>query len=97
MRKILFLMLILVAARYVVREVLQDDQRERLAHLPTTMMERGMAMMPEDSPPKVVMSSLQRLQEQNEQQITLMRELNERFQVLLREQNDLLRERLPAQ
>ena len=42
-------------------------------------------MMPENSPPKVFMSSLRRMQEQNDQ-----------LAALVREQNDLLRERLPS-
>ena len=74
MKKILFLALIFLAGRFVVRQLLQDEQRERLAHLPATMMEKCMEMMPEDSPPKVMMSSLRRLQEQNEQILSLLRE-----------------------
>ena len=45
-----------------------------------------MEMMPEDSPPMVIMSSLRRLQEQNEELLALQRE-----------QNELLRERLRVQ
>ena len=45
-----------------------------------------MEMLPEDSPPKVFVSSMSRLQEQIEQLLALQRE-----------RNDLLRERLPAQ
>ena len=86
MKKILFLVLLSLAGRFIVQQLLQEEQRERLARLPATMMERGMAMMPEDSPPMVMMSSLRRMQEQNEQLVALARE-----------QNDLLRERLPAQ
>ena len=48
-------------------------------------MERMMASLPEDSPPKLVMSVLPRVREQNEQIIAL-----------LREQNELLREQLHA-
>ena len=44
------------------------------------MMKRMMASMPEDSPPKLVMSILPRLQAQNEEILAL-----------LKEQNDLLR------
>ena len=80
MKKILFLVVLSLAGSLVVQ------QRQRLAQLPTNMMERGMAMMPEDSPPMVMMSSLRRMQEQNEQLVALVRE-----------QNDLLRERLPTQ
>lgn len=45
-------------------------------------MERMMAVLPEGSPPRLVMSVLPRLREQNEEILRL-----------LREQNDLLRER----
>ena len=85
MKRILFLMLIFFAGRYAIRSLLEDERRERLVRLPATMMERFMEMMPEDSPPMVVMSSLRRMQEQNEE-----------IAVLLREQNALLRTRLPA-
>lgn len=48
-------------------------------------MERAMASLPENAPPKLVMAVLPRLQTQNEQIIAL-----------LREQNDLLRKQLRA-
>jgi hypothetical protein len=48
-------------------------------------MEQMMASLPEDAPPKLVMSILPRLQAQNEEIIAL-----------LRNQNEFLRERLPA-
>lgn len=48
-------------------------------------MEQMMASLPEDSPPKLVMSVLPRVRDQNEQIIAL-----------LREQNELLREQLHA-
>ena len=87
MKKLLFRLAILVGIVYAVRTLLEDEgKRERLGHLPAAMMERGMEMMPEDSPPKVIMSSLRRLQEQSDQLLAL-----------LREQNELLRERLRAQ
>ena len=40
----------------------------------TVVLERCMHMMPEDSPPKVIMSGVSRIQEQNEQIITLLRD-----------------------
>ncbi len=90
MKKILFLVLLSLAGGFVVRQLLQDERRERLAHLPATVMakcmEMCMEMLPEDSPPKVFVSSMSRLQEQNEQLLALQQE-----------RNDLLRERLPAQ
>ena len=74
MKKILFLVLLSLAGRYVISQLMQDEQRERLAQLPATMMEKGMAMMPEESPPKVMMSGLRRIQEQNEELLGLLRE-----------------------
>ena len=87
MKKLLFRLAILVGIAYAIRTLLEDEGRRKgLAHLPVTAMERCMEMMPEDSPPKVMMSSLRRLQEQSDQLLAL-----------LREQNELLRERLRAQ
>jgi hypothetical protein len=48
------------------------------------IMERMMERMPPDSPPKLVMSILPRLREQNDEIVAL-----------LREQNELLRRRWP--
>ena len=85
MKKLLVLVAIMLGGAYAVRSLLADERRERLARLPATLMERCMEMMPEDSPPMVMMSSLRRLQEQNEELLALQRE-----------QNELLRERLGA-
>ncbi len=82
MKKLLLLSAILIGGVYAVRGLLSGG---RLARLPATMMEQCMEMMPEDSPPMVMMSSLRRLQEQNEELLALQRE-----------QNELLRERLPG-
>ena len=57
-------------------------QRAGFAAMRRKMMKRMMDAMPEDSPPKLIMSILPRLQEQNDQIL-----------VLLKEQNDLLRQR----
>ncbi len=87
MKKLLFRLAILVGIAYAIRTLLEDEgKRKRLGQLPATMMERCMEMMPEDSPPKVIMSGVSQIQEQNEQTLAL-----------LREQNELLRERLRAQ
>ena len=87
MKKLLFRLAILAGIVYAVRTLLEDEgRRERLGQLPATVMERGMEMMPEDSPPKVIMSSLRRLQEQSDQLLAL-----------LREQKELLRDRLRTQ
>ncbi len=83
MRKLLFRVAILVGVAYAVRTLLQDEgRRQSLAHVPANMMEKCMEMMPEDSPPKAMMSALARIQEQNDE--TAM---------LLRQQNELLRQR----
>ena len=50
------------------------------------IMERMMARMPPDSPPKPVMSILPRLREQNDEIVAL-----------LREQNELLRRKWPEE
>jgi hypothetical protein len=56
-------------------------QRADFAAMRRKMMKRMMDAMPENSPPKLVMSILPRLQEQNDQIL-----------VLLKEQTDLLRQ-----
>ncbi|MCH7836925.1 MAG: hypothetical protein IIC26_00300 [Chloroflexi bacterium] len=86
MRKLLILVAILLGGAYAVRGLLGGERGERLARLPATMMERCMEMMPEDSPPMVMMSSLRQLQEQSDELLAL-----------LREQGELLRERLRVQ
>ena len=86
MTKLLLLIAVLLGGVFAVRRLLTEEQREGLSRLPGTFMERFMEKLPEDSPPKVMMSSLRRMQEQNEELLAL-----------LREQNDLLRERLPAE
>ncbi len=84
MGKLLFRLLILVGIAYAIRTLMADEQRRQgLGQLPASMMERCMEMMPEDSPPKVMMSALSRIQEQNDQLLTLLREQNN----LLRRQN----------
>ena len=89
MKRLFFLIAIWVGGAIAVREILSPERRERISHLPEStrarMMERMCSMMeemPDDSPPKLVTSILPRLQEQNDQILAL-----------LREQNDLLRER----
>ncbi len=86
MRRVLLLTAIMFGSALVVRRLLTAERREGLSHLPGTFMERCMELMPEDSPPKVMMSGIRRMQDQNEELLAL-----------LREQNDLLRERLSAE
>ena len=93
MKKVLLLMAILLGGVIAVRRLLPAEGRAGLSGVPAAMMGRMgrmgrmikacMEHMPDEAPPKVMMSGMRRMQEQNEQLI-----------VLLREQNDLLRERL---
>ncbi len=73
-----------IAYRYQTRESgsrLGDVVRRRVMN----RMERMMASLPEGAPPKLVMTVLPRLQDQNDQIIAM-----------LREQNELLRKQLHA-
>ncbi len=51
--------------------------RRSVAERMTKHMERVFEAMPEDSPPKLIVSTLPRLEEQNEEVLTLLREQNE--------------------
>ncbi|MCP4384559.1 MAG: hypothetical protein GY798_24630 [Hyphomicrobiales bacterium] len=70
------------ATLFVGRKLLTQGRTERtsFASMRRRMMRRMMDAMPEDSPPRLVVSILPRLQQQNDQIL-----------VLLKEQNDLLR------
>lgn len=96
MRKLLLMVVIGIGAVALLRRVLPADQRtslrEDLAKVPGAMMEHCMDMMPEDSPPKVMMSSLRRFEEQNDELATLLKEQNK----LLKKQNDILKTAAPA-
>jgi hypothetical protein len=59
------------------------SQRAGFAAIKRKMMKRMMDAMPEDSPPRLVMSILPRLQEQNDQILALLKEQTE----LLRQQS----------
>jgi hypothetical protein len=60
---------------------LPEPSRNRLkaavGHWLTRHMERMMASLPEGAPPKLVMSVLPRVREQNDQIIAMLREQNE--------------------
>ncbi len=86
MKRVLLLVAVLLGGAIAVRHLLTAERREGLSRLPATFMERCMEQMPEDSSPKVMTSGLRRMQEPNEELLAL-----------LREQNDLLRDRLPAE
>lgn len=92
MKKLLVLTAIIVGGAMVIRRLLPGEEGEGTSSLRDTMrgrmMERMCKMMeemPEDSPPGLILSTLPRLQEQSDQML-----------ILLREQNELLKERLPA-
>jgi hypothetical protein len=70
------------------RQFLRHGGKRRLdfAAMRRRMMERMMQAMPEDSPPKLITSILPRLQEQNDQVLTLLKEQNELLRKL--ERND---------
>ena len=85
MKRVLMLTAVVLGITYAVRSLLDGERREQIAHLPMTMMERCMEMMPDDAPPKALMSGMDKIQAQNEQTLAL-----------LREQNELLRERTRA-
>ena len=67
----------------VASRILSEKQREPMTRVATKMRERlkshmgrMMEKMPEDSPPRLVMSTLPRLAEQNDQILMLLREQN---------------------
>ena len=82
MKRMLLLTAVVFGVVYAVRSFLDGERREQIAHLPMTMMERCMEMMPDDAPPKALMSGVEKIQAQNEETLSL-----------LRSQNELLRER----
>ncbi len=96
MRKLLFMAVVGIGIVALLRRALPAEQRarwqENLSGASGAMMERGMEMMPEDSPPKVMMSTMRRIEEQNDKLATLVRTQNK----LLRKQNDLLKAAVPA-
>ncbi len=93
MTKTLLLTAVLVGGSIAALRLMPAERRERLSQRRERMMEQMRERMssmveslPEDSPPKVIMTGIRRMQEQNEEIVAL-----------LREQNDLLRERLPVE
>jgi hypothetical protein len=84
-----FILGAVTAASVIAYRCLPQASRDRLAAaIKDRMMkrcERMMASLPEEAPPKLIMSILPKLQAQNDQIIAL-----------LREQNELLRERQHA-
>jgi hypothetical protein len=77
---------IAVAVRRVVPAERRAELQESLGRAPGAMIEHCMAMMPEDSPPKVMVSSFRRFEEQNDELVRLLRSQNR----LLRKQNTIL-------
>ena len=81
MRGLLALGTVVVGALIAARRVLSSEIRRPDRRSGATMRQRMMARMleglPPDSPPKLVMSILPRLQQQNDEIIALLREQNE--------------------
>ena len=96
MRKLLFIVVVAIGIVALLRRALPAEQRvrwqENISGVPGAMMERGVGMIPEDSPPRVMMSTMRRIEEQNDKLATLSRTQNK----LLRKQNDRLKAAAPA-
>lgn len=82
MKRLLLVSGILVGGAVTTR-MLSEKQREPMSRFAAKMRERlhshmgrMLENMPEDSPPRLVMSTLPRLAEQNEQILALLREQN---------------------
>ena len=86
MTRVLLWIAVLFGGVMVMRRLLTAERREGISRLPGTLMESCMEHMPEDSPPKVMLSGIRRMQEQNEEVLAL-----------LREQNDLIRQGIGAE
>jgi len=96
MRKLLLMVAIGIGIVAVARRILPVEQRVRLqehfSSVPGAVMEHCMEMMPEDSPPKMMMSTMRRVEEQNDELARLLRAQSK----LLRKQNDILKATAPA-
>ena len=80
MRKLLALGAVVGGGVVAVRTLLRAERggaRRRLGAVRARIMERMLEGMPPDSPPKLVMSILPRLQQQNDEIIALLREQSE--------------------
>jgi hypothetical protein len=87
MKKSLLLMTVLLGSVAALRRAERRAQLlGSLSQMPVSMMERCMKSLPENSPRKMMMSGLSRIEEQNEELLALSREQKE----LLRKQYDLL-------
>ncbi len=82
MKKLLLVSGVLVGGAVTTR-MLSEKQREPMSRFAAKMRERlhshmgrMLEKMPEDSPPRLVVSTLPRLAEQNEQILALLREQN---------------------
>jgi hypothetical protein len=74
MKKILFMMLVIIGGAYAVRQLLDEEKGGGLAQHCVNMMGRMMEGMPDDAPPKFMMTSLRRIEEQNEEILALLRQ-----------------------
>ncbi len=84
MRKLVTLALLVGGAVIAARSLLPSEGPGHGRQIGTTLRQRMMARMmerlPADSPPKLVMSILPRLREQNDEIIALLRQQNELLQ-----------------
>ena len=96
MRKLLLIAVVGIGILALLRRALPANQRvrwqENFSEVSGAMMERGMNIIPEDSPPRVMMSTMRRIEEQNDKLAKLVRAQNK----LLRKQNDLLAAAAPV-
>ncbi len=96
MKKLLLIAVVGIGVLAVLRRALPAEQKsrlqEKLSGVPGSVMEHCMDMMPEDSPPKVMMSTMRRIEDQNDKLARLIRAQNK----LLRKQSDLLKAAAPA-
>jgi hypothetical protein len=78
MSRLPFAVVIAGAAFFVGHQLARNGpQRNGFAAMRQKMMKRMMDAMPDDSPPKLVLSILPRLQEQNDQILVMLKEQNE--------------------
>jgi hypothetical protein len=84
-RTVLLVAVVAAGAGLTARRFLTPAQRGRLSRFPVAMMTRCLEHMPEEFPPKAITAGVRQIQTQNNEMLTL-----------LRQQNELLRQRVVA-
>ena len=74
MTRVVLLTAVMFGGAIAVIRRLPAEQREDIARLPAVVMGWMMEHMPDECPPKIMMSGVRRIQEQNEQLLALLRE-----------------------